>query len=71
MRQIFYTTIILLGLVTHAIAQGCIPAPKMNFGGTKIAWSYQVEDLTIDTFLCLGTSDPSKCIRSQTYGLNP
>jgi len=31
-------------------------APKMNFSGTKIAWSYQVEDRTIHPGLCAGIS---------------
>ncbi len=55
MRQILYIAILLLGLNTQAITQ-CMQAPKMNFSGTKIAWSYQVEDRTIHPGLCAGIS---------------
>ncbi len=74
MRQILYTIILLLTIHIHAIAQWwepkCVTAPDINkFGGTKIAWSYQVEDPTIDTSLC--GAGLSKMYQKANLWVNP
>jgi len=45
--------ILLQILFAFAISSQCLPGPDMNFTGTKIAWSYEVEDPMMDQTICL------------------
>ncbi len=40
-------------LISFNICAQCLPGPDMNFSGTKIAWSYEVEDPLMDQTICL------------------
>jgi hypothetical protein len=51
MKQLLYAIIFTINFNTQSLSQ-CLSGPNMNFSGTKIAWSYQVEDPLMDTTLC-------------------